>query len=200
MKNKAMQPDLPRITWWLNFLLFLVLPPVGLIYFIVRAVLEKKLHKMGEDTLFGPAFASIVWGLFAMGLVALCLGDSQPAVILLFLPPFVCGVGMLLLRRKYMRLDERYRLCRTIVFKGHLRDLEKIAECLSVAADEAADFLQQMAEKGYLPGCRVDRAAGMLQVAEAWAQKQHTCTHCGAEFAVDVGVDLICPYCGAAIE
>lgn len=200
MKRYTKQTDFFRNTWWICVFLFLIFPPLGVVYFIIRAFLEKKLHKLGEDTLFGPAFASILWGIFAMGLVLLTLSNSDFWAITLFLPALLCGVGMLLIRRKYRRLDERCRLCQTIVNKGHLRELEKIAECLSDTTENTANFLQQMVEQNLLPGCRVDKIAGILQIEAEWARKQIICPKCSAEIEIDVGIDLICPYCGAAIE
>jgi len=76
----------------------------------------------------------LAWGL-SVGVLLACIlpfGWETLLAAAIYFIPVVCGVMLLAMRRRYRRWDDKLRLCVTVVTRGHLTDLEKIAECLGL--------------------------------------------------------------------
>lgn len=200
MKKRIDRRELASATWMITAFLICLFPPLGMIPLGIRSLLERKLHDPKQDCILGPAIAVLLVTCFELVLLTAILWDSSGLFsLLIFAPGLLWGGLMLALRRYYREQDARERLTCTIVFRGHVTDLPKIGECLSLNPEKTADYLENLIRRGVLKKCSVDRENRKLLVNAPWASVRYSCPNCGGEQIIDLGVHLTCLYCDSAL-
>lgn len=200
MKKRMNYTGFAADSWTVTAFLIVLLPPLGFIPLGIRALLERKLHDPKKDPILGPAIAVLlVCSMMVALFTALLWEISRFLPLLMFGPGLLWGGLMLVLRRHYREQDARERLVKTIVFRGHMTDLPKIGECLSLSPEKTADYLDSLIRRGKLKNCAVDRDSRKLQVNAPWASVRCCCPNCGGDQIIDLGVHLTCQYCDSAL-
>lgn len=201
MKKRIDRREIASATWMITAFLICLFPPLGMIPLGIRSLLEQKLHDPKQDCILGPAIAVLLVTCFELVLLTAILWDSSGLFpLLIFAPALLWGGLMLALRRYYREQDARERLTCTIVFRGHVTDLPKIGECLSLNPEKTADYLENLIRRGVLKKCSVDRENRKLLVNAPWASVRYCCPNCGGDQIIDLGVHLTCLYCDSAIN
>ena len=202
MNPQNKKTSFAETSWIITAFAVCLFPYFGIFVFLVRALFERKMHISDSDYMLGPALGMILWGSAAIILMSLILefGTETLLVLSIFLLPVICGVILLKMRKKYRKKDDKLRLCNTIITRGFITDLEKIAECLRISVKDTAALIDQLIEKKRLTGCSLNEERNMLIIHAAWANTRYHCEYCGAEQIIKKGVDLVCKFCGNPIQ
>jgi len=177
----------------------IVFPPAGIIVFAIRMAFEKRLHRTDTDYMLSPAIALIAASIFYEALLLIILGAEDDIFIILamFALPLIAGIALLIIRHSLRRHDYLARLCVTVIERGHLTELKKIAECLCLNEAQTAKLIAELAAENRL-SCTLPE--GATKLTAPWADIPYVCPNCDARFEITLGINVTCPYCGAPIE
>ena len=158
MNPQNKKTSFAETSWIITAFAVCLFPYFGIFVFLVRALFERKMHISDSDYMLGPALGMILWGSAAIILMSLILefGTETLLVLSIFLLPVICGVILLKMRKKYRKKDDKLRLCNTIITRGFITDLERIAECLRISVKDTAVLIDQLIEKKRLTGCSLN--------------------------------------------
>lgn len=201
MKKRTDHSSFAEVSWAVAAILMCLFPPLGFVPLGLRAFLERRLHDPKRDRILGPAIGVLLFCVFELVLLTAILWETgEMAAILVFAPGLLWGGLMLLLRRKYRQMDARDRLAQTVILRGHVTDLGKIAECLGMPEESAARYLEDFIRRGGLKNCTLDREDRCIRVNAPWASVRYSCPYCGGDQIVDLGIHLTCKYCDSALD
>ena len=201
MKKRTDHSFFAEVSWAVAAIVMCLFPPVGFIPLGLRALLERRFHDPKRDHILGPAIGVLIFCVFELVLLTAIFWDSDDmTAILVFAPGLLWGGLMLLLRRKYRQMDARDRLAQTVILRGHVTDLGKIAECLGMPEEHAARYLEDLIRRGGLKNCTVDRVEHCIRVSAPWASVRYNCPYCGGDQIIDLGIQLTCKYCDSALD
>ena len=201
MRKRTDRSSFAEVSWAVAAIVMCLFPPVGFIPLGLRALLERRFHDPKRDHILGPAIGVLLFCVFELVLLTAIFWDSDDmTAILVFAPGLLWGGLMLLLRRKYRQMDARDRLAQTVILRGHVTDLGKIAECLGMPEEHAARYLEDLIRRGGLKNCTVDRVEHCIRVSAPWASVRYNCPYCGGDQIIDLGIQLTCKYCDSALD
>lgn len=196
------QKKIPFGKVWLiaSAILVCVVPYVGIFLAIPRVIMERRFHKREEKTMLSCAVSVLLWSMFMM---ALMTRMRETPGMLTLAPlfsgvPAVCGVCMLVQFLRFRRQDHLCRLTETIIFMGHVTNLNEIAEYLTMSEAQVKTFLTDMLARKHLSEFTLDETD--VHPQRLWHARFYQCPDCAGEQTLNVGKDITCRYCGSPVR
>ena len=202
------------LSWgWIIFLL-IIFWPVGLILLIRKIVTDKSALMSGKT----GALSVVGWILTVLGGITFLAFIIEPEPdtlgITIFSLLFLIGGILLLIKASQTRKTaKKYKKYINIIVNHNEKSIDNIAAAVGVTYDTAIKDLKKMIDIGYLGGAFINQGNREIilkrhePIAQAFvgghAAPQMTtvsCSGCGANNVVTVGVITACEYCGSPVR
>jgi uncharacterized membrane protein YiaA len=221
MENQQSQMNAGKktggVSWAVVIIVLIVFWPVG-IYLLWRKLSGDKKSAMSG----GKVVFVIGWILFALGVVMVIVGPSDPTMAVSgrieYFIVFVCGgLAMILLGGRSKKQAERYKKYISIVINQNITSINNIAAAMPVTYEIAAKDLQKMIDRGYFSGAYIDANACEIVLPKNQGNVQGdqppyeaagpatvrmqvaVCKNCGANNQIPAGTIGECEYCGSPL-
>ncbi|MDD4310531.1 MAG: hypothetical protein PHO32_09140 [Candidatus Cloacimonetes bacterium] len=212
--NNSLSSITNKKSFWIWIIVGLILFwPVGLGMLILKLKNDRSATMNG---IFANVISFVGWCLVIFGVLVFiaCVGvpEAVGAGIFSFLLLGGGGFVMLRLSKKMKSRGSRYKKMINLVVNQKQTSIDNIASAVGLPYDDVVADLQTMINSHYFPGASIDSTnreiiLPIISTApkeeynhQAGSFKVVSCSSCGANNTVTLGMVVPCDYCGAPLS